>query len=66
MSPRLGSALSEARQLFAERSREALSTMDRPEVWRAVITLAERLAFAGRMAGQTAVAIIRDALNELC
>jgi hypothetical protein len=38
-----------------ERSKEACTVMDKTDVWRAVLTLAERLPTTGRMPGDTVV-----------
>lgn len=49
-------------RFFAERSKEACAVMDKTDVWRAVLTLAERLPTTGRMPGDTVVAIVQNAL----
>jgi hypothetical protein len=54
----------EAVQLFKERSEDANVAMARPNVWRAVLTLAEQLPSTGRMPGSSAVAVVQRALNE--
>lgn len=53
----------QAIQLFKERSKDACSAMARPDVWQAVLALTEQLPNTGRMPGNTAIAIIRRALN---
>lgn len=62
---RIGLNGSEATGLFAERAEEACTVMDRTDVWRAVVTLAERLPTAGRMPGDTVVSIVQNALRAL-
>jgi hypothetical protein len=39
--------------------------MDKADVWRAVLTLAERLPTTGRMLGDTVVSIVQIALRAL-
>lgn len=62
---RIGLNGSEATMLFAERAEEACTVMDKPDVWRAVLTLAEQLPATGRMPGDIVVSIVRDALRAL-
>jgi hypothetical protein len=50
---RIGLNKPEALELIVERSKEACTVMDKPDVWRAVRTLAERLPTTGRMPGDT-------------
>jgi hypothetical protein len=40
-------------------------TMDKTDVWRAVVTLAERLPTTGRMPGDTVVSMVQNALRAL-
>lgn len=56
---------SEATKLFAERAEEACTSMDKTDVWRAVITLAERLPATGRMQGDAVASIVQNALRAL-
>ena len=60
---RIGLNGSEATGLFAERAEEACTAMDKEDVWRAVVTLAERLPTAGRMPGDTVISIVQNALR---
>ncbi|MHC2282146.1 hypothetical protein ACVME8_008789 [Bradyrhizobium diazoefficiens] len=62
---RIGLNGSEATRLFAERAEEACTAMDKTDVWRAVLTLAERLPATGRMSGDTVVSIVQNALRAL-
>lgn len=62
---RIGLNGSEAMRLFAERAEEACVAMDKADVWRAVLTLAERLPATGRMPGETAISIIQNALRAV-
>lgn len=62
---RIGLNGSEATRLFAERAEEARNLMDRTDVWRAVLTLAERLPTSGRMPGDTVVSIVQNSLRAL-
>jgi hypothetical protein len=62
---RIGLNGREATELFVERSEEAYTAIDRPDVWRAVLTLAERLPTTGRMPGNTVVSIVQNALGAL-
>jgi hypothetical protein len=62
---RIGSNGSEAPRLFAERAEEACTVMDKPDVWRAVLTLAERLPTNGRMPGNTVISIVQNAMRAL-
>ena len=62
---RIGLNEPEAIRLFAERSKEACTVMDKTDVWRAVLTLAERLPTTGRMPGDTVVSIVHNALRAL-
>src|SRR5262249_24540371 len=62
---RIGLNEPEAIRLFAERSKEACTVMDKTDVWRAVLTLAERLPTTGRMPGDTVVSIVQNALRAL-
>jgi hypothetical protein len=39
--------------------------MDKTDVWRAVLILAERLPITGRMPGDTVVSIVQNALRAL-
>jgi hypothetical protein len=55
----------EATELFAERAAEACAAMDETDVWRAVLTLAERLPTNGRMPGDTVISIVQNALRAL-
>ena len=55
----------EATGLFVERSKEACTVMDKTDVWRAVLTLADRLPTTGQMPGNTAVSIVQNALRAL-
>jgi hypothetical protein len=55
----------EATGLFVEQSKEACTVMDKTDVWRAVLALAERLPATGRMPGDTVVAIVHNALRAL-
>jgi hypothetical protein len=52
--------------IFVEQSKEACTVMDKTDVWRAVLTLAERLPVTGRMPGDTVVSIVQNALRALC
>jgi hypothetical protein len=61
----IGLSGSEATGLFAERAEEACAAMDKTDVWRAVLTLAERLPATGRMPGGTAISIIQNALRAV-
>jgi hypothetical protein len=60
---RIGLNERDAMRLWAGRSKEACIVMDKTDVWRAVLTLAERLPTAGRMPGETVVSIVQDALR---
>jgi hypothetical protein len=62
---RIGLNAPEAAGLFVERSKEACNVMDKNDVWRAVLTLAERLPTTGRMPGDTVVSIVQNALLAL-
>jgi hypothetical protein len=62
---RIGLNGSEAMKLFAEQAEEACTVMDKTDVWRAVLTLAERLPTTGRMPGDTVVSIVQNALRAL-
>ena len=62
---RVGMNGPEAVGLFAERAKEACTVMDKTDVWRAVLTLAERLPTTGRMPGDTVVSIVQKALRAL-
>lgn len=62
---RIGLNASDATRLFAAQSKAACSAMDKTNVWRAVLTLAERLPTAGRMPGDTVVSIVKSALHAL-
>ena len=62
---RIGLNGSEATALFAERAEEACTTMDKTDVWRAVVTLAERLPTTGRMPGDAVVSVVQNALRAL-
>jgi hypothetical protein len=62
---RIGLNEPEATGLFVERSKEACAVMDKTDVWRAVLTLAERLPTTGRMPGDTVVSIVQNALRAL-
>jgi hypothetical protein len=62
---RIGLNEPEATGLFVERSKEACTVMDKTEVWRAVLTLAERLPATGRMPGDIVVSIVQNALRTL-
>jgi hypothetical protein len=62
---RIGLTGSEATGLFAERAEEACAAMDKTDVWRAVLTLAERLPTTGRMPGDTVISIVQNALRVL-
>jgi hypothetical protein len=61
----IGLSEPEATRLLAERSGEACTVMDKTNVWRAVLTLAERLPTAGRMPGDAVVSIVQNALRAL-
>ena len=60
---RIGSNGFEAQRLFAERAEAACTAMDKPDVWRAVLTLAEQLPATGRMPGDTVISIVQNALR---
>lgn len=60
---RIGLNESDAQRLFAERAEEACTVMDKADVWRAVLTLAERLPATGRMPGDTVVSIVQNVLR---
>jgi hypothetical protein len=60
---RIGLSEQEAVGLFAERSKEACTVIDKTDVWRAVLTLAERLPATGRMSGDAVVSIVQNALR---
>jgi hypothetical protein len=60
---RIGLNGSEATNLFAERAEEACAAMDKAEVWRAVINLAEQLPTTGRLPGDTVVSVVQKALR---
>ncbi|WIW45407.1 hypothetical protein ML401_28760 [Bradyrhizobium sp. 62B] len=60
---RIGLNEAEAKALLAERSRQACTVMEKIDVWRAVLTLAERLPPSGRMPGRTVVSIVQNALR---
>lgn len=60
---RIGLNEAEAIRLSAERSKEACAEMDKTDVWRAVLTLAERLPTNGRMPGDAVVSIVQNALR---
>jgi hypothetical protein len=60
---RIGLNERDATELFVERSKEACAVMDKTDVWRAVLTLAERLPTTGQMPGDTAVSIVQNALR---
>lgn len=60
---RIGLSEPETTGLFVERSKEACTVMDKTDVWRAVLTLAERLPTTGRMPGDTVVSIVQSALR---
>lgn len=62
---RIGLNGSEATKLFAERAEEACTVMGKADVWRAVLTLADRLPTTGQMPGNTAISIVQDALRPL-
>jgi hypothetical protein len=62
---RIGLNGSEATKLFAERAEEACTVMDKTDVWRAVLTLADRLPTGGRMPGDAVVSIVQNALRAL-
>jgi len=62
---RIGLNQPEAKELFVKRSNEACAAMDKPDVWRAVLTLAEQLPTTGRMPGDIVVSIIQNALRAL-
>jgi hypothetical protein len=62
---RIGLNGSEAMGLFAARAEEACTVMDKPDVWRAVRTLAERLPATGRMPGDIVISIVQNALRGL-
>jgi hypothetical protein len=55
----------EAKGLFGERSKEACAAMEKADVWRAVLTLAERLPATGRMPGDIVVSTVQNALRAL-
>ena len=62
---RIGLNEAEAKGLFVERAREACTVVDQTDVWRAVLTLAERLPTTGQMPGETVVSIVQNALRAL-
>lgn len=62
---RIGLNESEAIGLIVERSKEACTVMDKTGVWRAVLTLAERLPITGRMPGSTVISVVQNALRAL-
>lgn len=62
---RIGLNGSEATKLFAERAEEACIVMDKTGVWRAVVTLAERLPITGRMPGDNVISIVQNALRAV-
>jgi hypothetical protein len=62
---RIGLNEQEAIRLFAERSKEACTVMDKTDVWRAVLTLAQRLPTTGRMPGDAVVSIVQNALRAV-
>ena len=62
---RIGLNEPEAKGLFGERSKKACTAMDKADVWRAVLTLAERLPATGRMPGDTVISIVQNALRGL-
>jgi hypothetical protein len=62
---RIGLNGSQATKLFAERAEEACTAMNKTDVWRAVLALAERLPASGRMPGDTVVSIVQNALHAL-
>jgi len=62
---RIGLNGSVATGLFAERAEEACAAMDKTDVWRAVLTLAEGLPTTGRMPGNIVVSTVQDALRAL-
>jgi hypothetical protein len=55
----------EAKGLFGERSKEACAAMEKADVWRAVLTLVERLPATGRMPGDIVVSTVQNALRAL-
>ena len=62
---RIGLNEPDAKGLFVERSKEACTVMDKTDVWRAVLTLAERLPAIGRMPGDIVVSTVQNALRAL-
>lgn len=62
---RIGLNEPEAKGLFGERSKEACAAMEKADVWRAVLTLAERLPATGRMPGDMVVSTVQNALRAL-
>lgn len=54
-----------AEELFGERSNEARAAMEKADVWRAVLTLVERLPATGRMPGDIVVSTVQSALRAL-
>jgi hypothetical protein len=62
---RIGLNELDAKGLFAEQSNEACTVMDKSDVWRAVLTLAERLPTTGQMPGHSVVSIVQNALRAL-
>jgi len=62
---RIGLNEPEAKGLLGERSKEACAAMEKADVWRAVLTLAERLPTTGRMPGGTVVSMVQNALRAL-
>jgi hypothetical protein len=60
---RIGLGQIETIRLFVEQSKEACVAMEKPDVWRAVLTLAERLPATGRMPGKTVISIVQDSLR---
>jgi hypothetical protein len=62
---RIGLNEREATELFVEQSKEACTVMSKPDVWRAVLNLAERLPTTGRMPGDAVISIVQNALRAL-
>jgi len=52
------------RRLFSEQAQEACIVMDKGDVWRAVLTLAERLPNTGRMPGDTVISIVQESMGS--
>jgi hypothetical protein len=62
---RIGLSPPEGREFFVKQSKEACAAMDKIDVWRAVLTLAERLPTTDRMPGDTVISIVQNVLRAL-